>query len=247
LDFPIVIVASLGLKRQNRTGKLLADFHRKRIFGLRIGPKDSGLRTPGWDELSGEEKKREDAELVRLLYVAMTRARDHLILSTHAQKWEKPESGDLWIPDMESTRLKPLSPFLIPCFSEGNDLVRWVDVAELDAESGPPQTVSVPKMKDWRAIAEREYQELHALLRTTPSAENLQAAGQVTSETDAGDRAPEDRMPEAAANRAVRLGTAFHEAMERMSLFSLTAWLNACRHQASVINLIRKDFGNWNT
>jgi ATP-dependent exoDNAse (exonuclease V) beta subunit len=221
LDFPIAIVASLGLKRQSRPGKMLADFHNQKAFGLRIGLKDSGLRTPGWEELSEEEKKREDAELVRLLYVALTRARDHLIISTHTQKREELEPGGRWIPNMESTRLEPLIPFLKPCFSEESDLVRWVDMAELDAESVPCRAASTRGGKDWRAIAEREYQELRALFRATPSSDNLKAAGEVSGMAEAAERAEEDRTPENAESRAVRLGTAYHEAMERVSFFSL--------------------------
>ena len=46
-------------------------------------PRIPVCRTSRWKELADEEKKRENAEFVRLLYVALTRARDHLILSTH--------------------------------------------------------------------------------------------------------------------------------------------------------------------
>ncbi len=219
LDFPIVFVASLGLKKKIPPRNFLADFHHKRIFGIRISSRESGLRTPQWDELYEEEKKRESAELIRLLYVALTRARDHLILSTHTQNWKCTGAEDRWVPDMEGTRLKPLSSFLSESMEKDN-LARWIDVEILDAKTGLRQTVSKPGTINWTAIAEREYAELHAVLAGTPSADNLRAAGQAARVLLAEDRASEDRTPEAAANRAVRLGTAFHEVMERVNLFN---------------------------
>ncbi len=214
LDFPIVFVASLGAKRKNRTRSLLADLHARRVFGLSIGSRESGLRTPGWDRLSEEDKKREDAELVRLLYVALTRARDHLVLSTHTQRWKMDDENDRWIPDAEATRLKPLGPSLVQWLSGDCVLARWVDVDGLDA-AGPPQAAASPVTKDWRGLAVQEYAALHELLRSAPSAEGPQAA---MNEESAGEDSGDPR--EAAASRSVRLGVAFHEAMERVNLLS---------------------------
>jgi len=50
------------------------------------------------------------------------------------------------------------------------------------------------------------------LVGGTPSARNLQAAGQAGEE-------PEESAPEGLGTRAVRLGMAFHEAMERVDLW----------------------------
>ena len=83
LDFPIVFAAAFGLRKVSRSKSVLVDRAVNRIFALKIGSRDSGLQTSRWKDLADEEKKRENAELVRLLYVALTRARDHLILSTH--------------------------------------------------------------------------------------------------------------------------------------------------------------------
>jgi ATP-dependent helicase/nuclease subunit A len=214
LDFPIVLVANLGLQKRTQNKSLLADFHREKIFGLSIGSQESGLQTPGWKELVEEERKRENAELLRLLYVGLTRARDHLILCTHTQNWKMLEDSGRQIPDMGKTRLRPLSSFLEHCLSEDNDLVRWVDTKSLDAFSRPRQTALLPETTDCRAIVEREYRELHALLDNTPFSRNLQAAGQAENKTGQA----EERAPDDVENRAVRLGSAFHAAMEGADL-----------------------------
>ena len=223
LDFPIVFVAALGIKKINRNKSLLADFHRRKVFGLSIGSRESGLQTPGWKELSDEEKKRENAELTRLLYVALTRARDHLVISTHTQDWKAGEEGK-WIPDTESTRLKPLAPFLVKCLTGETDLVRWVDVEKLAAAKKPRQPALLPETRDWCEVIQREYNELHDLLRDTPVSGNLQAAGGKKDLPGNEDVIREERNHDVPAGRAVRLGVAFHEAMERLDLMRPGNW-----------------------
>jgi ATP-dependent helicase/nuclease subunit A len=241
LDFPIVIMAALGLKRRNRYKNLLADFHRRKVFGLSIGPKESGLQTPGWKELSDEERKRENAELVRLLYVAMTRARDHLILSTHTQNWKVSENGQQ-VPDTEGTRLKPISSLIENCLSKETDLVHWLDVGSLDAPKRPRQQPLV-ETRDLGAVLENEYKELRRILNETPSSRDLQPAGKAKIESGQEDRAPEDRSPEAAGNRSIRLGVAFHEAMERADLFRQEDLTGSARELIARHNLDRDSAG----
>jgi len=218
LDFPIVFVAGLGIKKRTRNRNLLADFHREKTFGLSVGSRDSGLQTPGWKELADEERKRENAELVRLLYVALTRARDHLILCTHTQNWKFSETSGQQIPDTESTRLKPLNPFIENCLSKETDLVRWIEVEGLNAPKKPRQTIFLPETRDLQAVIEKEYKHLRTILSQTPSSRELRPAGQ-SGNAEYEDRAPEDRTADALGNRAARLGVAFHEAMERENLF----------------------------
>ncbi len=219
LDFPIVFAANLGLKKRVPNKHFLADFHRQRVFGLNFGPKESGLQTPGWQELAEEEKKRENAELARLLYVGLTRARDHLVLCTHTQNWQLREEDEQWIPATEGTRLNPLNDFLVECLSKNNNLARWVDTDSLNLLSRRRPSRLSPKTKDWCGIAQSEYKDLRELLANTPYSQDLQAAGSVADTFGPEDISRDERIPEAAGSRAVRLGIAFHEAMERVDLF----------------------------
>jgi len=218
LDFPVVFVAALGIKRKNRNRSILADFHRSKTFGLSIGPKESGLQTPGWKALTEEERKRESAELIRLLYVALTRARDHLVLSTHTQNWRMTENSGQWVPDTEGTRLKPLGDLIENSLSKKTDLVRWVDLKQPNALKKPHQSSFLSGTPDWRSVLEREYADLQSIVRRTPVSRNLQSAGQSTDDPQHEDRAPDERAADSSGNRAVRLGVAFHEAMERVNL-----------------------------
>jgi ATP-dependent helicase/nuclease subunit A len=231
LDFPIVFAASLGLKKQARIKNLLTDLHDKKMFALKIGSRESGLQTAGWEELTDYEKKREEAELVRLLYVGLTRARDHLILSTHTGGMKKADEGDGYVPDTEGTRLKPLAPFLQNCFSGKNELVRLIDVTSLDVIVIPSKTAHLSAPKDWGMIADRECNELRVLMEKTPSANNLRMAGEKAG-IEREDDYPGTPVMETAQKRSVRLGTAFHEAMERVDVFRVKGWDSLLRELA---------------
>ena len=80
LEFPVVVLTGINSDRGGREGPVLFD----RSMGaveIGLGPKDSGFSTAGYDDLAKREKRMSDAENVRLIYVATTRARDHLVLS----------------------------------------------------------------------------------------------------------------------------------------------------------------------
>ena len=87
LEFPVVILAGLGSGRRRGGQSVLIDRASGRVEA-RVGSRDFPLLTDGFEELAGREARMEEAEDVRLLYVAMTRARDHLVLSLR-----RPESG----------------------------------------------------------------------------------------------------------------------------------------------------------
>ncbi len=76
LEFPIVVVTGLGRKPRDRATAILSD-HATGAVELRLG---TTFATAGWGVLNVREKQMAEAERVRLLYVALTRARDHLVL-----------------------------------------------------------------------------------------------------------------------------------------------------------------------
>ena len=78
LEFPITIVSGLTAQRSGR----------RRGVGVHWGDslpeiKMSGASTPAFDVLDDFEQEMDDHEKLRLLYVATTRARDHLVVSAH--------------------------------------------------------------------------------------------------------------------------------------------------------------------
>ena len=84
LEFPIVILAGLGSAPRYRANPALFD-RGGGPMQVRIGSDGAGgggrFETPGFAAAAELEQQAEDAERVRLAYVAATRARDHLVVS----------------------------------------------------------------------------------------------------------------------------------------------------------------------
>jgi ATP-dependent exoDNAse (exonuclease V) beta subunit len=80
LEFPVVVLPDLGRGPASRPGVLLVD---RRAGALAIDLGALGrerLTTLNWDDLAQRETQRAEAEALRLLYVALTRARQVLVL-----------------------------------------------------------------------------------------------------------------------------------------------------------------------
>ena len=82
LEFPILVLAGLNSAPTHRPGAVLFDRECGSVE-VKVGSGDSSFRTSGYTELAELDKKREEEEDVRLMYVAATRARDHLIVSLY--------------------------------------------------------------------------------------------------------------------------------------------------------------------
>ncbi len=80
LEFPVVCLADLGRQPNTQTPDLLVDGER---VGLRLVRLDGAGSSPALDyeQLCSERRERETEEEDRILYVAMTRARERLLLS----------------------------------------------------------------------------------------------------------------------------------------------------------------------
>ncbi len=98
LEFPVVCVADMGRKPNNQSPDLLVDGQR---LGLRLVRLDGGesVKTLDYEELFEERRRREAEEEDRVLYVAMTRARDRLILcgSVNLTRWPNATTPIAWV------------------------------------------------------------------------------------------------------------------------------------------------------
>ena len=81
LEFPVVAVTGINSNPPNKSSAraLWADDH----FEVRIGNKTTGWETRGFAEADAVDEQGQAEESDRLLYVALTRARDHLLVSVH--------------------------------------------------------------------------------------------------------------------------------------------------------------------
>ena len=79
LEFPIVVFANMAGDRRDYT-TVLPDRANGRLH-VKLGRKEDGFHTPGYEAAEAAEDRHSRAEELRLLYVAATRAKDRLVLS----------------------------------------------------------------------------------------------------------------------------------------------------------------------
>jgi ATP-dependent exoDNAse (exonuclease V) beta subunit len=134
LEFEIVCVADLG--RGARWGAELLRVGRDGRIGLRLARPGTGRREPAlaYDALGEERKAAEGDEERRIFYVAMTRARERLVLSGAARldAWGAPGGG--------GAPMAWLGPALAPDVSGGsgiNEGVRFAVVRPSGAATSP--------------------------------------------------------------------------------------------------------------
>ncbi len=92
LEWPVVVVPALGGRRRSTSGR--AHFERTHGLSLRPWLPDTleDFSSPRFEQVKEELRARELAEYRRLLYVALTRARDRLILSGSEERG----AGESW-------------------------------------------------------------------------------------------------------------------------------------------------------
>jgi ATP-dependent exoDNAse (exonuclease V) beta subunit len=94
LEFPVVILTDLAHEGKKRRD-FIVDRKGQRI-AIKVGTQEDEFWTRNFEDLSEWEKIRGEAEEKRLLYVAMTRAREFSVLPLY---WVKEKNGELQVPE----------------------------------------------------------------------------------------------------------------------------------------------------
>ncbi len=124
LEFPITILADLSRYR-SRKDELVVDRIRNRMdFGF--GSNDDVFGTDGYENAKTLEGERREAEITRLLYVAMTRARDLVVIP--------------WVDAGDKVKKPGLLPRFAPILSLDSSAVVRIDASDLD----PGQATQAP-------------------------------------------------------------------------------------------------------
>ena len=143
LEFPVVCVADLGRDPNTRVPDLLVDAER---VGVRvIGFSGKPRKTRAFEDLEAERIEREREEGLRVFHVALTRARERLVLSgaANAERW----------PDASSPRCAPIG-WLAPAFVPG--LIGRISAGDTDfIEGGVRVVFNVPGNGALGALPER--------------------------------------------------------------------------------------------
>jgi ATP-dependent helicase/nuclease subunit A len=143
LEFPVVILADLAAVG-GTTERFIVD-RKSRQIAIRTGGRDGGLQTQNYRNLDEYENRRLEAEERRLLYVAMTRARDFLVIPAHwttkreMDRGGQPKAGSLMsyladkVPNPDSIDSKMKIDGMLIC-----------DTSRLDLEPGRPPAFRLP-------------------------------------------------------------------------------------------------------
>jgi ATP-dependent exoDNAse (exonuclease V) beta subunit len=212
LEFNVVVLADLGLRTKHLAPRLFYD-RAGGEYGVSLKFGGSTVRTPGARRLLRAFEQRLRAEEKRFLYVGLTRAREMLAVSWFRKRGttKKGEPTDA----IAKTLLAPLAPFERP----SAPLDAFVEVAFGDVQT-PPAPSAAPPFEGPEGVEEQmaAAEELLERARST-AARPLRRAGEKPSDGIRIAR-PEDlpaaERDEERRSRAVRIGIAVHETMERL-------------------------------
>jgi ATP-dependent helicase/nuclease subunit A len=98
LEFPVVILANTATRPPDRTDIIVSRADDRRCLVLKLGRREDGFRTPGFEDAAAAEQLHQREEELRKLYVAVTRARDHLVVPLFAPP-RRDDGGKMSIDD----------------------------------------------------------------------------------------------------------------------------------------------------
>jgi ATP-dependent exoDNAse (exonuclease V) beta subunit len=206
LEFPIVALVGLNVEDQARSRSIPVLWDEAGRPEVQLGPQEARFQTVGFERLAALETQMDAFEKVRLLYVAATRARDHLILSVHHKEGSECQGARLHQRCLEMPHLWRR--------------LQAVEPAEPRvAESEPPRFEDSPGARA-RWLERRE--GLLAALSRAPvlSATSLAAAGAETAvDPNLQKEAPVEEIPAWRRGRAgTSLGRAVHAILQSIDL-----------------------------
>ena len=225
LEFPVVVLTGLNVNRNIRVDTVLFDGGEVEVG---IGNRTSRFLTAGYEALHEREKVLEDQEHVRLLYVATTRARDHLVLSMHRP--DNRNSG------LDSTQIAEL-------LEDHDDLWEQVELrpdhqvravaqeAQFAAQSRQPfdhAAHTIEAREEWHSTR----QDIIDTQGRPASVAATSLAGASKEESDA-DTEIEDITPSRRGRGGAPLGRAVHAVLQTIDLKSGDGIANTARAQAT--------------
>jgi ATP-dependent helicase/nuclease subunit A len=219
LEFPIVVLAGLNLEAQrSRSPSVLWGPDNQPEASL--GSQSARFETHGYADLADHERAMDDHEKVRLLYVAATRARDHLLVSLHHKQ------------DQESHAAR-----LFECAAKAPHLWRRAEapVSSIAADETEQLTFNdgPDKRSDWLRTREQRLKGLTRIpaVAATAIAHSL---GGAPDDPNLQKEPPVEEIPPWRRGRAgTSLGRAVHAVLQSIDLATGVEIESAARAQAT--------------
>lgn len=218
LEFPVVLLANLGVKRQDRNDPIL-DREASRLHVRVLGSDSAEFKTPGYSGCATEEERHADAEDIRLLYVATTRARDHLIVALPRAPRENQKK------EIERSLLALVHPHLPYDTGTHGEVVDGVHVVDARAlPELPPDAMledpTAPAAEVARLLAEREQwsEQREAVMAEASAALEMRRPTDESAERESADDDDLDWGTPSIINTrsSATVGNALHQVMEEV-------------------------------
>jgi ATP-dependent helicase/nuclease subunit A len=204
LEFPIVLMVGMGSYPNDRpSGAYLAD-HASGDLAVCVGHKGQNrqFRLGNWDQLRLAESAHASAEFARLLYVAATRARDHLLFSLY----RKGEGIRTAAGILESNGATDIAARIAPSHP---DSTRRPPLEGLEVD--PPGYASAAQLESRRLELVSSARRRRYTSATAEVRETREEGSEKRDEEDSGE-------PWARGRGGTRLGRAVHAAIQSLPL-----------------------------
>ena len=209
LEFPVVVLTGLNTGRNTRVDRVIFDDGNVEVG---VGSGNSIFQTAGYEEKVEQEKVLDDHEHVRLLYVATTRARDHLVLSMHRPA----KSNAIWTPQKSRRTSKTMTT----CGSKSScslNIRHGDDSGNAGRRTVPaalrPRRAHLKARDEWQS----ERQEVITTQGKPASVAATRLADVVKDEADA-DSGAEDMHASRRGRGGAALGRAVHAVLQSIDL-----------------------------
>ncbi len=132
LEFPVVILSGAAPEKPRKSDFIVNRYQGKAEF--KAGDKELGLCTSGFEKAQEEEEAQEKAEILRLLYVGCTRAKESLVIPLFTQE----KGGGFLKPMTTSFDLKALKTQKVTASHDRKAISALaVDLSEKEKNSQP--------------------------------------------------------------------------------------------------------------
>ena len=234
LEFPVVILTGINSGPRAGSDSVMFDRQRGRVE-VGLGSQDKRISTEGFEALAEAEKSMSEAEGVRLMYVAATRARDHLVLSlrrtdndggakSHAGQIAEFLEGDpsLW------TEIAPTTP------SDLTDSDPQLPAASQDGTSLHEH--SVEALRQWQGERKSLFDEVGR-----PSSAAATALGRAKDDTTEDKPEQQSDEPWKIGRAGTGVGRAVHAVLQTVDLATGEGIPERARAQAAAEGVLDRE------
>ncbi|HEX6257825.1 MAG TPA: UvrD-helicase domain-containing protein [Euzebyales bacterium] len=232
LEFPIVVLSGMTTRFSGRHARVRVSFPPDGAVGLKVG---RDLSTPEFEEFKPVDEQMDHHEKLRLLYVASTRARDHLVVSVHRRRRNLPADRQRWT-----------GAELVADAADGAGHAVGVAprVRQLVLPEPRPAPPPLPPLAEWASRREQALADAGRPRTVGASDVTLPADGDLDDEAAAGvDKQPRDLdlAPWLRGRYGTAIGRAVHAVLQTIDLSTGAGLAEAAAAQAAAEGVIGRE------